>query len=154
MRAQLSTLMSQVGSNLRFSQLHPLRPIHTDQSQGSKLSLFLWNHRLRTDRQNDRVNCRDGSSCNQTWVTRLAHQRTNHWATKSQAISWPGNSRVASDQNTDPYGTGSNPLKIPASRITHKDFSLSIFGSKKIISLSTLKVSLILCWMYFKFITS
>ena len=35
MRAQLSTLMSQVGSNLRLSQLHPLRPSHTDQSQGS-----------------------------------------------------------------------------------------------------------------------
>ena len=41
MRAQLSTLMSQVGSNLLFSQLHPLRP--SDQSQGSKLSQFLWN---------------------------------------------------------------------------------------------------------------
>ena len=27
--------MSQVGSNLRFSRLHPLRPSHTDQSQGS-----------------------------------------------------------------------------------------------------------------------
>ena len=42
MRAQLSTLMSQVGSNLRSSQLHPLRPSYTDQSQGSKLSQFLW----------------------------------------------------------------------------------------------------------------
>ena len=30
--------MSQVGSNLRLSQLDPLRPSHTDQSQGSKLS--------------------------------------------------------------------------------------------------------------------
>ena len=35
MRAQLSVLMSQVGSNLRLSQLHPLRPSDTDQSQGS-----------------------------------------------------------------------------------------------------------------------
>jgi hypothetical protein len=35
MRAQLSTLMSQVGSNMRLSQLHPLRPSHTDQSQCS-----------------------------------------------------------------------------------------------------------------------
>ena len=32
MRAQLPTLMSQVGYNLRLSQLHPLRPSHTDQS--------------------------------------------------------------------------------------------------------------------------
>ena len=30
--------MSQVGSNLRLSQLHPLRPSRTDQSQGLKLS--------------------------------------------------------------------------------------------------------------------
>ena len=28
--------MSQTGSNLRLSHLHPLRPSHTDQSQGSK----------------------------------------------------------------------------------------------------------------------
>ena len=27
--------MSQTGSNLRLSQLHPLRPRHTDQSQQS-----------------------------------------------------------------------------------------------------------------------
>ena len=39
MRAQLLDFMSQVGSNFRLSQLHPLRPSHTDQSQGSKLSL-------------------------------------------------------------------------------------------------------------------
>ena len=37
--------MSQVGSNLRLSQLHPLRPSHTDQSQGSKVI---------TDTQTDR----------------------------------------------------------------------------------------------------
>ena len=41
--------MSQVGSNLRLSQLHPLRPSHTDQSQGLKLSQ---NHR-QTDRQTE-----------------------------------------------------------------------------------------------------
>jgi hypothetical protein len=35
MKAQLPIIMSQVGSNLRLSQLHPLRPSHTDQSQGS-----------------------------------------------------------------------------------------------------------------------
>ena len=35
MRAQPSTLMSQVGSNLRFSQLHPLRPSYTDQLEYS-----------------------------------------------------------------------------------------------------------------------
>ena len=29
--------MSQVGSNLRLAQLHPLRPSRTDQSRGSKL---------------------------------------------------------------------------------------------------------------------
>ena len=30
--------MSQLGSNLQLSQLQPLRPSHTDQSHGSKLS--------------------------------------------------------------------------------------------------------------------
>ena len=30
--------MSQVGSNLRFSQLHPREPNHSDQSQGSKFT--------------------------------------------------------------------------------------------------------------------
>ena len=35
--------MSQVGSNLRLSQLHPLRPSHTDQSQGSfNVPASLW----------------------------------------------------------------------------------------------------------------
>ena len=42
---QLSNYMPQLGSNLRLSQLHPLRPNQTDQSQGSELS---------SDRQTDR----------------------------------------------------------------------------------------------------
>ena len=41
MRVQLSDLMSQVGSNLRFSQLQPLRPSHTDQSQVSEIGTEL-----------------------------------------------------------------------------------------------------------------
>ena len=41
--------MSQSGSNLRLSQLHPLRPSHTDQSQGSKVITD-----THTDRQIDR----------------------------------------------------------------------------------------------------
>ena len=24
------------------------------------------------------------------WATRLVHQRSDHWATRSEAISWPG----------------------------------------------------------------
>ena len=27
-------------------------------------------------------------------ATRLVHQRSDHWATRSEAISWPGNSGV------------------------------------------------------------
>ena len=38
MTGQLSNYMPQLGSNLWLSQLHPLRPNHIDQSQGSKLS--------------------------------------------------------------------------------------------------------------------
>ena len=44
---QLSNYMPQLGSNLRLSQLHPLRPNHIDQSQGSKLSKT--EHRKTTD---------------------------------------------------------------------------------------------------------
>ena len=39
--------MYQTGSNLRLSQLHPLRPIHTDQSQ-----LRFRERHTHTDRQN------------------------------------------------------------------------------------------------------
>ena len=46
---QSTAYISQVGSNLRLSQLHPLRPNHIDQSHGSELS----SHR-NTDTHTDR----------------------------------------------------------------------------------------------------
>ena len=63
MRAELLDLMSQVESNLRFSQLHPLRPSHTDQSQGSKLSL--------TDRQIHRISISRSPSAHRLWDLKL-----------------------------------------------------------------------------------
>jgi hypothetical protein len=51
--------MSQVESNLRLSQLHPLRPSHTDQSQGSKLSL--------TDTHTDRISISRSTSAYWLW---------------------------------------------------------------------------------------
>ena len=40
---QSTAYMPQEGSNLRLSQLHPLRPSHTDQSQGLKVPITYYN---------------------------------------------------------------------------------------------------------------